>query len=48
MPFKSSDEEWLGSLSTISLQTLVWFCDQSCLIGAVHCFKSYINLPVGY
>ena len=36
MPFKSSNQEWLGSLSKISLQAFVWFCDQSCLIGAVY------------
>ena len=29
--------EWLGSLSKISLKILVWLCDQSCLRGAVYC-----------
>ena len=35
-----SNQEWLGSLSAISLQALMWFCDQSCLIGTVYCLKS--------
>ena len=34
MPFKSSNQHWL---SKISLQILVWLCDQSCLRGTVYC-----------
>ena len=40
MPFKSSNQEWLGSLSKIFFQTLVWLCDQSCLRGAVYCLTT--------
>ena len=47
------NQEWLGSLSKIASQLLVWLCDQSCLRGAVYCliskdcrFFTYTLLPV--
>ena len=41
MPFKSYNQEWLGSLSETSMQILMWLCHWSCIVFYIDVGLSY-------